>query len=184
MPATSSRITISASRRRLGTGTSSTSSGCSCSSASTGGAANLADTTASGALPHPGGGRRLFGEFSALTSVLRSGLLCRCPQCGRGKLFDGVLTVAERCAVCGLDLKLEDSGDGPAVFAIFIVGFVIVGLALWLELVHEPPLWLHMLLWTPLTLGLSLALLRPLKATLIALQFRHKAGDREDRGWR
>ena len=58
-----------------------------------------------------------------------------------------------------------------------LLGAVVVGLALWTELRFQPPLWLHALLWAPLTLAGALALLRPLKATLIALQFRHRRED-------
>jgi uncharacterized protein (DUF983 family) len=106
-----------------------------------------------------------------------AGLRCRCPRCGAGPLFRGFLTVADRCTACGLDLKAADSGDGPAVFVIFLVGPVVVGLALWVELVFAPPYWIHMVLWGPGILAGSLALLRPFKATLIALQYRHRAGE-------
>ena len=82
--------------------------------------------------------------------------------------------MAPACGVCGLDLRAQDSGDGPAVFIILILGFVVVGLALWLEIVREPPLWVHALLWPPLIIGGSLALLRPMKAGMIALQYRHR----------
>lgn len=94
-----------------------------------------------------------------------------------GKLFDGLLSVRSVCEICGLDLKAEDSGDGPAVFVMFIVGPVIVGLAFWLEVALAPPYWLHMVIWPPLVVVGSIALLRPFKATLIALQFRNKAGE-------
>jgi uncharacterized protein (DUF983 family) len=110
-------------------------------------------------------------------SPFRAGLRCRCPRCGAGPLFSGFLTVADRCSACGLDLKAADSGDGPAVFIIFLVGPVVVGLALWVEVVFSPPYWVHMVLWGPMILAGSLALLRPFKATLIALQYRHRAGD-------
>ncbi len=110
-------------------------------------------------------------------SPLRAGLRCRCPRCGQGRLFAGYLKVARRCAVCGLDLRAEDSGDGPAVFVMFVTGPLVVGLAIWTELTFRPPYWLHMVLWIPTILAASLALLRPLKATLIALQYRHKAGE-------
>ncbi len=99
---------------------------------------------------------------------------CRCPRCGEGSLFQGFLTVRPACERCGLDLAKVDSGDGPAVFIIMIAGFVVVGLALWTEVRFEPPIWVHMLLWFPLILILSLGMLRPFKATLIALQYRHK----------
>jgi uncharacterized protein (DUF983 family) len=83
--------------------------------------------------------------------------------------------VRPACPACGLDYSRVDFGDGPAVFIIMFLGFVVVGLALWVEMTYEPPVWLHLLLWTPLILVGSLALLRPFKATLIALQYRHKA---------
>lgn len=106
-----------------------------------------------------------------------AGLRCRCPRCGVGPLFGGLLAVADRCTACGLDLKAADSGDGPAVFVIFLVGPIVVGLAFWVEFTFAPPYWVHMVLWGPAILAGSLALLRPFKATLIALQYRHSAGD-------
>ena len=110
-------------------------------------------------------------------SPVSAGLACKCPRCGRGALFDGYLTVAERCAECGLDLRKADSGDGPAVFIIFILGFLIVPLALLFEAIAAPPLWLHMVIWPPLVLIGALALLRPMKGLMIALQYHHKASD-------
>ena len=77
------------------------------------------------------------------------------------------------CEVCGLDLSAEDAGDGPAVFVIFFLGLIVVGLAALVEIKFSPPIWVHLALWTPLILGGALAMLRPLKAGLIALQYRH-----------
>lgn len=90
-------------------------------------------------------------------------------------MFDGLLTVVERCEHCGLDLRAHDSGDGPAVFIILIVGFLVVGAALIVEVRYQPSYWLHMALWPPLVLGLSLGLLRPLKAAFVAIQYRHRS---------
>ncbi len=104
-----------------------------------------------------------------------AGLKGRCPRCGEGRLFASFLTVAKECEVCGLDYSFADAGDGPAVFVILIVGFIVVGLALWLEVTSGPPLWLHFLLWIPLTLLLSLGSLRLIKGVLITLQYRNKA---------
>jgi len=106
---------------------------------------------------------------------VRVGLAGSCPRCGEGRLFSGFLKVAPRCSNCGLDYDFADSGDGPAVFVILLIGFVIVGLALWLEVNVGPPLWVHFVLWTPLIVILSLVALRLSKGLLIALQFRHKA---------
>jgi len=110
-------------------------------------------------------------------SAFKTGLGCRCPRCGRGRLFAGFLTVAERCEACRFDLTKADSGDGPAVFIILILGAVVVALALLVERALTPPLWVHALLWPPLILGGALAMLRPLKGLMIALQFKHQASD-------
>ena len=107
--------------------------------------------------------------------VAATGIAGRCPRCGEGRLFDGFLTVAPRCQNCGLDFSFADSGDGPAVFIMMIVGFIVVGLALFVEFTFHPPMWLHALIWIPLVLGLSIGLLRPLKGLMIAQQYRHKA---------
>ena len=106
-------------------------------------------------------------------SLLRSGLGCKCPRCGRGRLFSGYLTVADKCDLCGLNFEGQDAGDGPAVFIILILGFLIVGTAVLFEVVVAPPMWLHLLLWSPVTIGGSIGLLRPFKAVMIALQYKH-----------
>ena len=117
------------------------------------------------------------GDYGPRVSPMLAGLGCKCPRCGRGALFDGYLTVAERCSACGMDLRKADSGDGPAVFIIFILGFLIVPPALIFEALVAPPLWLHMVIWPPLVVIGALALLRPMKGLMIALQFHHKASD-------
>jgi len=108
-------------------------------------------------------------------SLLAVALLGRCPRCGEGPLFEKHLRPAPSCSACGLDYRFADSGDGPAVFVILIVGFVVVVGALVTEVKYAPPYWLHAVLWLPLTVILSLGLLRPAKALMIALQYRHKA---------
>jgi uncharacterized protein (DUF983 family) len=90
-------------------------------------------------------------------------------------MFRGYLSLRPSCEVCGLDYSFADSADGPAVFVMFIVGFLVVGLALWVEFTYEPPIWLHLVLWFPLTAILSLALVRPLKGVMVALQYQHRA---------
>jgi uncharacterized protein (DUF983 family) len=75
------------------------------------------------------------------------------------------------CETCGLDFGFADSGDGPAIFIMLIVGFIVVGGALTVEVLYRPPIWMHLLLWLPLTLVLALGLLRPLKGLMIAQQY-------------
>ncbi len=105
----------------------------------------------------------------------QTGMRGRCPRCGEGRLFKGFIEVAPRCAACGLDFSFADAGDGPAVFIMMIVGFIVVGLALFVEFTFSPPYWVHAVLWIPLVIGLSVGLLRPLKGFLIAQQYRHRA---------
>lgn len=108
---------------------------------------------------------------------ISAGLRGRCPRCGEGRLFSGMLSVAPRCGVCGLDNRFADSGDGPAAFVILIIGFIVVGLALWLEVTVNPPLWVHFVLWIPLIIVLGLIALRLIKGVLITLQYRNKAAE-------
>ncbi|WP_034996036.1 DUF983 domain-containing protein [Beijerinckia mobilis] len=98
-----------------------------------------------------------------------------CPRCGKGKLFHGFLELAPSCSQCGLDYTPLNAGDGPAVFVSLIGGFIVLGLALWMELTYEPPFWVHILLFFPLTILICGGLLRPLKALLVAMQYKHKA---------
>lgn len=122
-------------------------------------------------------GSMMVQGYFPRVSPFAAGLGCKCPRCGRGKLYNGFLTLAESCTACGLDLRKADSGDGPAVFAIFILGAVVVPLALLFEASLAPPYWLHLVIWPPVILGGTLGLLRPMKATLIALQYQNKASD-------
>jgi len=108
-------------------------------------------------------------------SPVSTGLRGRCPRCGDGPMFDGYLKIAPACSNCDLDFDFVDSADGPAVFVIMIVGFIVCGLALWVEVAIRPAIWVHMIIWIPLVAILSMAMLRPLKGLLIALQFFHNA---------
>ena len=114
---------------------------------------------------------------SSPPSPVAVALTGRCPRCGQGALFRSGLIVRDKCDHCGLSYAFADSGDGPAVFAIFILGFLVLGGALWVEFRLEPPIWVHVLLWGVLTPLLALGILRVLKALLIALQYKHKAGE-------
>ena len=117
--------------------------------------------TASGDAPEP----RLIGR-----SLLR-GSLCRCPACGQGRMFGSYLKVAPQCAACAEELHHQRADDAPPYVVISIVGHVIVALILAVELAYQPPVWLHMALWLPLTVILSLLLLPPVKGSLVGLQW-------------
>jgi uncharacterized protein (DUF983 family) len=114
---------------------------------------------------------------AASPSPFVTGLSGRCPRCGKGRLFDGFLALRERCEACGLDYSFADPGDGPAVFVMFIAGFIVVGMALLVEVKYAPPLWVHAMLWVPLILLVTLAPLRLIKGLLISLQYHHDAAE-------
>lgn len=85
--------------------------------------------------------------------------------------------MAPRCEACGFDLARADSGDGPAVFVILIAGFLVAFAALFTEFTLHPPIWVHLMIWLPLTLVVCLGLLRPLKGAMLAAQFMNKAAE-------
>ena len=98
-----------------------------------------------------------------------------CPRCSAPTLFQGLIRFAPRCRECQLDFAAFNVGDGPAAFLILIVGALITGLAIWLELALEPPFWLHLLIWPPLTLIAVLGSLRVAKGALLVLEYRNSA---------
>ncbi len=98
-----------------------------------------------------------------------------CPRCGAPTLFRGIASFAPWCRACEMDFAAFNVGDGPAAFLILIVGGLVTGLAIWVELAFEPPFWVHILLWLPLTVLLVVGLLRVSKGLLLALEYRHRA---------
>jgi uncharacterized protein (DUF983 family) len=120
--------------------------------------------------------------IDTLSGAMLAGLTCACPRCGKGKLFQGFLTLRPRCDKCGLDYSFADSGDGPAVFIMFGAGFIVVFAALVTEVLYQPPFWVHAVLWLPLIVVVTLGPLRPMKGLMIALQYHHKAAEGRFRG--
>ena len=96
---------------------------------------------------------------------------CRCPKCKTGTLFTQSIRSVDACTHCGLDLSNQDAGDGPAFFAITIVGFIVTVLAAVVELNYGPDYWVHAVLWMPLILLMSIGLLRLVKSYLIHLEY-------------
>lgn len=118
-----------------------------------------------------------YSNFDTPVSPIKAGLGCRCPRCGKGKLFNGILDFADSCDQCGLDYAEFEKGDGPAVFIILFLGFIVVGFALIVEVMFRPPLWLHAIVWGPMIIGGSIWMLRPMKAFIIAMQYSYNAHD-------
>ncbi len=114
-----------------------------------------------------------MADYHPRLSSLATGLRCACPRCGQGKLYQGLLTVRDRCDNCGLDMSRFNADDGAAFFIIVGYSAVIVPLAVWVEFAFDPPIWIHMLIWFPLILGGAIALMRPFKAWLVAQHYKH-----------
>lgn len=121
-------------------------------------------------------------EAPARIDAIRAGLLCRCPRCGKGRLYRAFLKVVDRCAVCGFDFTRLNTGDGAAIFIMQIAGGIVVFGALFMEIAWRTPIWILLVFTLPLALGLSLGLMQPGKGVMIALQMRNKAGQVRDDG--
>jgi len=104
-----------------------------------------------------------------------AGLAGKCPRCGEGRLFAGLLKLAPSCDKCGLDYSFADAGDAPAIFVMTIAGFVVLGAVLVVEILYQPPYWVHAAIALPLAAIFCIALLRPTKSLMIALQYFNKA---------
>lgn len=105
------------------------------------------------------------------TAMLR-GMRGACPACGTGRLFAGFLAVSDSCKQCGAPLGQVRADDAPPYFTIFAVGHVVVPGMLWLEKAQAPDLWVHAAIWLPLTLGMTMALMRPVKGATIGLMLK------------
>ena len=119
---------------------------------------------------------------SAGVTPIAAALQGLCPRCGNRTLFAGPASFAPACRACGLDFAAFNVGDGPAAFLIFIVGGIVVGLAIVTQVKLSPPWWVHVLLWVPLTALLTIGLLRVGKGLLLALEYRHRAREGRIRG--
>ena len=114
-------------------------------------------------------------ESKGQPGTTRAALFGLCPQCGSRTLFEGLAQFAPKCRACGLDFGKFNVGDGPAAFLTLIIGALITGLALWLELAWHPPFWLHIVLWVPITAAAVVWGLRAGKAALLAAEFQRQA---------
>ena len=117
------------------------------------------------------------GSDPAPSPLLIAAIRGHCPRCGAASLFAGLLRFAPACTACGLDFSQCNVGDGPAALLTLVIGAIMVALALTLELTLHPPLWVHVLLWTPITIVSVVGSLRVAKGMLLILELRNKAGE-------
>tara|TARA_Y100001936_G_C16011181_1_gene633680 strand:+ start:306 stop:731 length:426 start_codon:yes stop_codon:yes gene_type:complete len=111
---------------------------------------------------------------SVFWNNLKKGLLCRCPRCGEGSIYKGLILLKDRCSQCNLNIANNDNGDGPAVLLIFLFGFLLVPLALIVDYYLEPALWVHFILWSIIGVGFTILALRPAKAYVMVLIYHHR----------
>ncbi|MCB2061830.1 MAG: DUF983 domain-containing protein [Novosphingobium sp.] len=116
-------------------------------------------------------------ETKGQPGIASAALFGLCPECGSRTLFTGLAQFAPRCRVCGLDFSSFNVGDGPAAFLTLIIGALIVGLALWLEVAVHPPFWVHVILWVPITTLAVIWGLRAGKGALLAAEYQRRAGE-------
>ena len=107
--------------------------------------------------------------------MVAAALRGECPRCGERTLFAGTVAFASRCRACGLDFAAFNVGDGPAAFLILIVGAIVTGGAIAVELTFEPPFWVH-LIWIPVGAALTIGGLRLAKALLVMREYQTGAG--------
>src|SRR5262245_21491255 len=116
-------------------------------------------------------GSHMQAPHPKMSTAMLRGAACKCPKCGEGALFRKFLKVSDNCTACGEDLSHQRADDMPAYIVISIVGHIVIGLLLWVETNFAPDMWVHIALWFPLTIGLSLALLQPVKGAIVAVQW-------------
>ena len=107
----------------------------------------------------------------------RAALFGLCPECGARTLFDGPVKFRAKCDNCGLDYAAYNVGDGPAAFLTLIIGALLIAMALTLDAVVRPPLWVHVVLWFPLTGAAVIYGLRVGKGALLASEHQRQAAE-------
>jgi uncharacterized protein (DUF983 family) len=106
-----------------------------------------------------------------MATAFKRGVLGRCPNCGKGKLFRAYLKVADNCNACGEEFHHQQADDAPAYFVIMLVGHIVVPIVLAVEIAFMPPYWLHALIFIPLTIMLAVLFLQPVKGAIIGWQW-------------
>jgi len=110
-------------------------------------------------------------EKRSVGDAMWKGALCRCPKCGKGKLFRSYLKVVDECAACGEEFFHHRADDLPPYVAIFIVGHVLVGIMMHMEMVWRVHPMTYVFTMLPLAVILPLAMLPSIKGAIVGLQW-------------
>jgi uncharacterized protein (DUF983 family) len=103
-------------------------------------------------------------------SIMR-GMLNRCPACGSGKLFRAFLKPVDHCAACGEAMYHQRADDLPPYIVILVLGHVVVGGFMLTDMAFVLPVWVHLAIWTPITIITALVSIQPIKGGVIGLQW-------------
>lgn len=109
-------------------------------------------------------------ERSTSRAIFR-GFMRRCPECGRGHLFEGYLKVTDICPVCRAELYHHRADDGPAYLTILVVGHLMAPLLLFVFERFRPEPMVTATIFVVGSLALSLYLLPRLKGIVVAIQW-------------
>lgn len=110
-------------------------------------------------------------DSRAWTAAVTRGALHRCPACGEGALYRAYLKPVDACQACGEELFHQRADDAPPYVTILVAGHLILAAVVGIDIAYAWPLWLHALVWLPVTIGLCLAMLPVTKGALIGLQW-------------
>ena len=111
----------------------------------------------------------------SIVSAVMRGARAACPNCGHSPLFRAYLKQVDACAHCHEPFKHIRADDGPAWLTILIVGHIVVGLALTLEIYDPQPVWLSILIFCSMALAMVLSLLPRAKGMFIGAIWAMKA---------
>lgn len=114
-------------------------------------------------------------EENKFNWILKAGWKGKCPRCGRGKMFQSWLKIADRCEACELDYRFAAPDDGPAFFSLCIIAFPLTFFVVWLQVAFDPPVWVHLVTSLPLMVIGCVLPLRPIKGWLVASQYVNRA---------
>jgi len=134
-------------------------------------------------IDHFGGENHTGRPARPVAESIWRGFNCRCPHCGEGRLFRAYVKTVDECAVCGEVISHHRADDLPAYLVIVIVGHIVIGTFMGMEMMFTLSTWQHLAIWVPITIALALALLQPVKGAMVGLQwalYMHGFGGEED----
>ena len=88
-----------------------------------------------------------------------------------GALYRSYLKPADACPSCGEELFHQRADDAPPYVTILVVGHLVLAAVVGIDIAYAWPLWLHAVVWLPLTVALCLGFLPVAKGALIGLQW-------------